>query len=362
MRLRLSKKSFIKYFPFVLIFLSIVTATVILVIPKEKESGIVNSIDVNKCIKDNDFHCFSDYYVAKTKNTNPVDALNDLKTLGEKNSYAKSQCHQLAHVIGHEGFAKYKTLPNAFANGNNYCWSGYYHGATESAVGSIGSEGIRKQASTICKELSDQSKYSFDHFNCVHGLGHGFMTVDNFNLFNALDSCDLLTDNWEESSCYGGVFMENVMVAVRGDGYSKYLKPDQPMYPCTDVGATYKEQCYLMQTSYALEKNSYNFSTVANLCQNLIDSDFTSTCYQSLGRDASGSTNSDIVKTKANCQSAIDQEGLKNCMLGAVRDIVSYFHSDVTAKQFCNLYETELNNICQAEVKSYYKTFNPRED
>ena len=59
--------------------------------------------------------------------------------------------------------------------------------------------------------------------------------------------------------------MQNIMFAQTPDqevNYQpKYLKNDDPMYPCTAVEGKYKEQCYLMQTSQALSVESYDFKT-----------------------------------------------------------------------------------------------------
>ncbi len=355
----LRKQTLLRWLPVLIVIVGVLMAGGILLIPKQSHELVVTNIKT--CLKGTDFSCYASYYAAKTKATDPVTALGDLKALGEKNVYVKGQCHQFAHVIGHEGYAKYGTLAKAYTHGDSYCWSGYYHGVTESAVGALGADKIKAEANTICAALASAEQYSFDHFNCVHGLGHGFMTVDNFKLFDALKSCDILNDQWEKTSCYGGVFMENVMVAVRGDGSSEYLRASEPMYPCTAVDTPYKQQCYLMQTSYALQQNGYNFADVAKQCQTIPDTDFIATCYQSMGRDASGSTNSDIAKTKDHCQAAQDETGMQNCVLGAVRDIISYFHDDTQAKLFCTQYGATLRDICLTETKSYYATFTPRE-
>ncbi len=56
-------------------------------------------------------------------------------------------------------------------------------------------------------------------------------------------TCDALTDRWERRSCYGGVFMQNVMV-LSG---SKHLRPDDPLYPCADLADRYRAMCYEKQ-------------------------------------------------------------------------------------------------------------------
>lgn len=304
----------------------------------------------------NDFRCYAKYYAILTYNHDPSKAFADVRTAYDKDDYVKSQCHQIVHIIGRTAFKKYGSLAASYPKGDNFCWSGYYHGATEQAIGDIGGDKIKQQANAICAEIANKSRYSFDHFNCVHGLGHGFMSIDSYELFTSLQTCDLLTDQWDKSSCYGGVYMENVMVAVRENGYSKYLKADDLLYPCNAVDSKYKEQCYLMQSSYALQKNGYNFAETFNLCATVNDS-FQDTCNQSIGRDASGSTSSDVSRTKANCDATTNANAKKNCMIGAVKDFVSFYHDDKQATDLCNAFGGELVAPCNETVKAYYATF-----
>lgn len=303
------------------------------------------------------FDCYNEYLTTRTKIDGSAAAMADLRHTYTTDDYVKSQCHQLTHIVGREAARKYGTVKKAFQHGDSFCWSGYHHGVVEAAIQDIGAEKIRAQTNDICSGFAAAKQYSFDHYNCVHGMGHGFMAVAELNLFTALKDCDILTNSWERTSCYGGVFMENVMIEARGEGKSAYLKPDQPMYPCTAVEKQYKEQCYLMQTSYALQQNQYNFADVFNQCAALTDAEFIATCYQSIGRDASGSTVSDIARTKANCSPAPNQDALNYCVLGAVRDFISYYHSDEQAKQFCNAFDMAVKNRCLEEVKTYYATF-----
>ncbi len=345
--------------PIVVTLFGILIGCFILFYPSNKETTS-NVSNVQECAGTNSLKCYMDYYENRAKNEVPKKVADEVRSLSESDIYVKSQCHQIMHAIGHGAFERYGYLSAAFKNGDNFCWSGYYHGIIESAVGALGPDKIREAAATICADLAESNKYSFDHYNCVHGLGHGFMTVDNFKLFDALDSCNLLNDTWEQNSCYGGVFMENVMVAVREDGTSEYLRPDELMYPCTAVDTQFKEQCYLMQTSYALQQSNNDFKAVATMCNEIPDSAFIATCFQSLGRDASGNTNSDLQKTKMNCAVIEDQNNLKNCVFGAARDITSYYHDDTDAKKFCALFESSLAAACLQEVTTYYASFTPR--
>lgn len=317
-----------------------------------------NKVTLEKCKATHKLTCYKEYFTKKTNKDGAKAAIEEARQNYTKDQFIVAQCHEIMHVIGHAGYTKYGTISDAYKQGDAFCWSGYYHGVTEEAIGKLGAAKIKDTAKDVCADLAKSKQYSFDHYNCVHGLGHGFMAVDSFNLFTALKTCDLLNDGWEQESCYGGAFMENVMVAVRGDGTSEYLKPDQLMYPCTAVDAAYKQSCYLMQTSYALKQNNYNFAEIFNLCRNIPDPDFVNTCYESAGRDASGSSASDAQRTKQNCDFAPDTNALIHCIYGASRDFVSYYHHDKQAIEFCNLYtDPTVHDACTNEVANYYKTF-----
>jgi len=44
----------------------------------------------------------------------------------------------------------------------------------------------------------------------------------------------------ERNACANGVFMENLIVdGAHGGHYSKYLRPSEPLYPCTAVDGRY---------------------------------------------------------------------------------------------------------------------------
>ncbi len=306
--------------------------------------------------KASDYRCYAEYFAKKTYHSSPEEAFTELKAAYEKDTYVQSQCHQLTHIIGRTGYKKYGSLSGAYKHGDSFCWSGFHHGAVEQAIGDVGAVGIKKQANGICKELADARRYSFDHFNCVHGLGHGFMSIDGYELPTALKSCQLLTDSWEAESCYGGVFMENVMVATRENGYSKYLNKDDLLYPCNGIERQFRQQCYMMQSSYMLQQNGYNFGATFALCAQA-DSEFVATCYQSIGRDASGSTVSDVALTKQKCSSAPNGDALYNCMIGAVKDFVSYFHGTAQAEQLCQAFGGEIVAPCKQTISDYYAVF-----
>ena len=112
-----------------------------------------------------------------------------------------------------------------------------------------------------------------------------------------------------------------------------------------------------MQTSYVLKTNGYNFIDAFAQCSTVED-EHKNTCYQSIGRDASGSTLSDSTRTSAYCMLGEDARQQNNCVIGAVKDFISYFHSDVQAKQLCKLFSTGTEEICLDTANFYYQIFD----
>ncbi len=304
----------------------------------------------------NDYACFQERYQGLVRGSGVEAAFTELKDEYEENELVQAQCHQLTHVIGRAALDLHGDLASTYNRGDNFCWSGYYHGAMEAIVAKIGPDEILEEANTICADMRKNQERSFYHYNCVHGLGHGFMNIHQNELFESLETCDTLKDDWERESCYSGVFMENVMAQSNPSHPSKYLKAEEPLYPCTDLETKYKHECYKMQTSYALQTQNYDFTKVFDLCAGVED-DYRPTCYQSVGRDASSQGTADVDKTRDICMLGDDYEARSNCVIGVVRDFISYYSDDTQAKEYCESLDADLREVCLQEAEEFYKIF-----
>lgn len=327
--------------------------------PKLDEKKVISENTGLRCEgeKATDFYCYEEYFSTLVKSSGTQLAFADLRERYNTNNYVVSQCHPLTHVIGRTAAEKYQNVADAYTEGDAFCWSGYYHGVLEGFIGRIGYSNLPSQMNGICKALAQSKPYSFDHYNCVHGLGHGVMAVNQNELFDALEVCDNVEDAWERASCWSGVFMENVIVDNKNH-FTKYLKPTDPVYPCNAVGEDYKAICYLMQTSYMLKVVNGSFEKVFEICSNIEEAHRT-TCYESLGRDISGRSTSNADATKAGCNLGNDFTKRRHCIIGAVKDFISYFHSDTQARELCVMLadEKELQDICYQTATSYYQVF-----
>jgi hypothetical protein len=300
------------------------------------------------------FDCYQTYYTDLVKNKGIPAAFADLKARYAENSYVQSQCHPITHVIGRVAAESYTKVSEAYTHGDSFCWSGYYHGVLETFAHRIGLKNLNAQINNICADLNVDGKYSFDYFNCVHGIGHGLMAVTDDELFKSLDYCTALKGDWEQQSCAGGVYMENV-IADGLNHVTNYLDPKRPLYPCSDSPDKYKNTCYLMQTSYMLKVNSGDFAKTFQWCRDA--GQYQDTCDQSLGRDASGRSVSDGPRTKKTCMLGGTEREQSNCVIGAVKDFTSYFHSDKQATAFCNLFDDPIKKACLETLHSYYQSF-----
>src|SRR3989344_3402637 len=129
-------------------------------------------------------------------------------------------CHPVVHAIGRETFRKEKTVHDSLGACDQPCHSGCYHGAMErflrgdaaddDTAAHVNDEELLERTRTAC----DQNHAIRFRFQCLHGLGHALMFSLDYQLEKALTACDRTGDGWSRSSCYGGVFMENVFTAT----------------------------------------------------------------------------------------------------------------------------------------------------
>ena len=126
--------------------------------------------------------------------------------------------------------------------------------------------------------------------------------------------------------------MENV-INDTSDESSKYLKRDDPLYPCNVVDDKYRAQCYLMQTSHMLALFDGDFGKVFGAC-NSVEAKHQVSCYQSLGRDASGWSYGSIEDVIGYCDAAQTSEQRAECFAGAGTDFIQS-HGVEKARELC---------------------------
>ena len=287
----------------------------------------------------------------------PKPALDRFAKLMVERKPVESNCHRIAHTIGSAALARFDgNVGKTFAAGAATCWSGYYHGVLERAfVGAASFDELGRRARGICDDR-DIRGTTWLAYQCVHGLGHGLMIQTGYALPASLQICDRLATDWDRTSCHGGVFMENLSSSygVR----SKWLRDDDPVYPCPAVEEKYKLYCYLMVTSRVLEVNGYDFAAAAKTCAG-VERRWVATCYQSLGRDASGHTRQDPVRIVQICEAA--RVGRGDCIYGAARDMTANYARGDEAAAMCRRAPRVERARCFNGIGSIVASFGPEE-
>jgi hypothetical protein len=253
----------------------------------------------------------------------------------------EANCHRIAHTIGSAALAKIGNVSEAFARGSASCWSGYYHGILERAFTGVSSrDEMGARARELCADLKEGSS-TFLLYQCVHGLGHGLMIRSGYDLPFALSICDRLTTEWDQTSCTGGVFMENISSSygIR----SRWLRENDPVYPCQVVEKRHKLYCYLMVTSRINELNGFDWRETAKTCAS-VERDWVATCFESYGRDASGSTRQNPREVARICRLAGGHQS--SCVFGAARDMTSNYANGRRASELCGLAPRALRAQC----------------
>jgi hypothetical protein len=301
-----------------------------------------------------DFACHELRYRHLVETAGVPVALHDLAERRQVSGYLRAACHRLLHVIG--GAAGRRDGIEAFAQGDPLCSAGYYHGVVEAVMGEIGAEHIADGAGAVCASFRERERYSINHFDCVHGMGHGFMGLYGSDVFASLAGCDGLADPWEQDHCHSGVFMENVNAVGHPTRPARHLRPAEPLYPCTAVRERHKARCYERQTVYALYVRNDDFAAVFELCASSPDERFRPTCYRGIGESAAIRSNKQVAGELAQrdtirrlCELRADPQAGASCVEGAASIIVRE-RGSIDVRALCASFGPELRGICDRAV------------
>jgi hypothetical protein len=221
--------------------------------------------------------------------------------------------HDYSHMIGIAAFKADHDVSASFKSCTEILQSGCYHGVIQTYLLSVPS--VNDTAvNAVCREWSTPDGDRWLRFQCVHGMGHGLEMIYAHDLPRALQGCDLLGEEWDQKSCYGGAFMENIVYAsdpsmakmVMGDtkpmagmamddhhgASSAYKMVDHadPFFPCSQLGDRYQDDCWQMQPAVILYLNHGDYAQTFATCDKA-PAAYRATCYQGTGTSISGGSN-----------------------------------------------------------------------
>jgi len=295
---------------------------------------------VADCAKSSKPFCYRQAFGNLAYKEGPEKALATLATDDRSMSAVHADCHQITHWVGHAGLVYYKNHAGiALSHGSMTCNSGYYHGVMQQAFAGLPKPVVVAKAKKICGVPAVNTS-DFLLYQCVHGLGHGLMIYSGDDLPWSLQTCHKLRNSFDRISCTGGVFMQNLDSTM---GVSRYLKTSNPLYPCNIVSKQDKYYCYLQVTSRILSLDGYDWKKTADWCRKA-EKGWVQTCFESYGRDASGSTQYHAASTVQVCERA--GKNTADCIYGAARDYANNYAGSSQSVSVCSATPARWKSRC----------------
>ncbi len=222
-----------------------------------------------------------------------------LRMLNESVLPKDATSHFLSHKIGEETYRIYgsDSLVRCVFDDLNGC----VHGLIIAAVEELGFDGVVNLTNS-CKEVSP---YKFKM--CIHGAGHAFLALHNYDIYKAINFCNLLANEYEDNKnitqwCSSGLFMENVHGEHNGitPKDHPYLDRNNLMYPCTEIPEEYKKACYQTIAGWWNIVFEGDLVKTANLCSQ-VPVKYQPDCADNIGRLANSEFGNNIEKIEEYC-------------------------------------------------------------
>jgi hypothetical protein len=321
------------------------------------ESALPSLAAIKDCLNQpNSPECLDKLFHDALKNHTTLEALQLIQRYEKDDADLRRDCHPVVHAIGRETYRVKGTIHDSFTACDQTCHSGCYHGSVERF---LRGEDIYNQANRhpSAAELKQKAVLACDpkladrfRFQCFHGLGHALLFFTGYKLVPSLDACDVLPNGWSQSSCYGGVFMENVFNATPE---LRDLSATDYHYPCNKLAAKYRSECYVMQTSRMSEMGL----TTERIFQECDKSgEYRYQCALSAGRDLSNYVRlGQVEPTAQKCQAA-GGDSKRACIRGVVYALIDNTWDGRYAMPFCAaLADGSDQSDCYRESIAYLK-------
>lgn len=243
--------------------------------------------------------------------------------------------HPLAHALGYAVRSTPATATRLLSECDDRYQSGCYHGILQRYFDArMGLPLAQSVLLAPCDGLRG-TREQFRLFDCLHGVGHGLMMYHRYDANASLRDCDRLASDWDQRSCYSGVFMENnmgarlQMFADEQLGMHRHsmpgpsvvlFKPNDLNYPCDATPARYRRECYELQADLILPAVKHDYRKAGAACDGAGTPDLVRECYRGLGRNASGAAAFQYTGIRKRCDQ-VPSAGVPFCYEGAVRHL-----------------------------------------
>jgi hypothetical protein len=279
--------------------------------------------------------CVGDGIASLSSAGNIALAMGTLDRIVRSDSSLIRLGHPLAHALGYAVRSTPVTATRLLSQCDERYQSGCYHGILQRYFDArMGMPIAQRVLLAPCDGLRG-TREQFRLFDCLHGTGHGLMMYHRYDVNASLKDCDRLASDWDQRSCYSGVFMEhNMGVRMQVFGEGKFgmhrhstppasvvlFKPKDLHYPCDATPVRYRRECYELQADLILPAVKQDYKKASAICDAAGAADLVRACYNGLGRNASGASAFQYAEIRKRCDLA-SAFGMPFCYAGAVRHL-----------------------------------------
>lgn len=273
-----------------------------------------------------------------------------------------ARCHEVTHYLSRSEFERLGSIAKVYAQCDSTCHGGCYHGTLEAYLKAknLKDNDLKKEFVKVCGRIEDHpSPLVFNE--CFHGLGHAAMFIKDMELKESLQLCDTISSQEYRERCFTGVFMENSSSSTSFDHQSKYIRSDDPNYPCNSLEEKYQPLCWQYQSSYFSILSGQDWNKVANLCLQIPEK-YQDRCFRTIGTNQVGFTQN-MQKMKADCNLMPTEHFQDICVTGVVSSLSYRFVGDVQKMvDFCSIVDPEHKESCYKQIGTGLSDWDANKD
>ncbi len=288
-------------------------------------------------------------YVDLVQEKSTQTALTVLEKDAVQNPAIMQSCHEFMHAIGYKTYTMTEDFTKAASYQDAVCASGYIHGVLQAYIKSA--KNLQTAIHTACAAAQ---RDDFSTWECYHGIGHGLMYFSNHNLPLSIMQCDSLPNDFADSACANGVYMENFNADPKLHP-TIYRRPNDPFYPCQTQKDGYKGDCYENAALYFLSIHNNDYALGLSWCNSAAEG-YAEYCYQSIGNQATRRNMGNIPYVESVCEKG-DTTQQHGCITGAVAYYIGHFGSIKKAGNICGQFSARNTSVCNqavADVRQLY--------
>ena len=312
----------------------------------------------------NDIHCpvlALDMVYNKTESRQiMLGTFSDLILLHHESYY---DCHDVAHHLGTWLYGYTRNVAEAKSYAPPLvCGGGVLHGifqgyfATEQTHNVVDKNQIT--VTNLCPISEENINWIYER-ECIHGIGHGLTAFYDYNTTAAVDRCNEFGQQWAQSACARGVFMQNmVRYSETRTKVGDFDKHDL-YFPCDRTVEEFLSHCYYYQQSYWLMINGDNVTDAFAKCDKISPSEFAKPCYQGMGAELAAVAYSKKELAIAACYLGEHARSYHDdCMRGMLRVVLDDDAKTDLGFELCSLSRLDFKAECYEIVGMWIKMFN----